>query len=184
MAPPGLGGFGPSRLLAGCLPCSHLAQHHPGTLRLLSPEPRRGQERLEGSARSPSPTHPKPRSQAGGLVGVVDTAWGSPFSPLGRRVPAAQGSAQNRHAEGAVEGPATLQAPSGRPTLPRPECQLLCPAEVPQESGHHCQGLVAGTPWGSCQRVSSAPAPRRPAAPGAGVLPLGPSPPLPSTPSS
>lgn len=37
--PPGPGGFGPSRLLAGCLPCSHLAQHHPGTLWLLSPEP-------------------------------------------------------------------------------------------------------------------------------------------------
>ena len=108
---------------AGCWPGACHAPILPNTTpepcgRLLSSEPRCGQERLEGSARSPSPTHPKPRSQAGGLVGAVDMAWGSPFSPLGRRVPTAQGSAQNRHAVGAVEGPAALQAPLG--ALPCP----------------------------------------------------------------
>ena len=83
------------------------------------------------------------------LVGAVDTAWGSPFSPLGRQIPAAQGSAQNRRAEGAVEGLAAPQSPSGYPAPPRLECQPLCLAEVPQEPGHRCQGLVAGIPWGA-----------------------------------
>ena len=120
------------------------------------------------------------------LVGVVDTAWGSPFSPLGRQVPAAQGSAQNRHAEGAVEGPAARQAPSGCPAPPRPECQPLCPAEVPQESGHCCQELVASIPWGAHFSPGAAswqpcfPAcTRRPTAPGARAPPLGPDPPCP-----
>lgn len=83
------------------------------------------------------------------LVGAVDTAWGSPFSPLGRQIPAAQGSAQNRRAEGAVKGLAAPQSPSGYPAPPRLECQPLCLAEVPQEPGHRCQGLVAGIPWGA-----------------------------------
>ena len=54
------------------------------------------------------PHVPETQVSGGGLVGAVDMAWDSLFSPLGRPVPTAQGSAQNRHAEGAVEGPATL----------------------------------------------------------------------------
>lgn len=123
----------------------------PGSLWLLSPD--HDEARKAGGTVSTFPPH-APQTQvlgrdAGG--GGVDTTWGSPFSPLGRRIPAAQGSAQNRRTEGAVEGLAAWQAPSGCPAPPRLECQPLCPAEVPQESGHRCRGLVAGIPSRVCR---------------------------------
>ena len=118
------------------------------------------------------PALPPPRTRNPGLRrgagGGSGHGLGLPvFSPW-QTGPHCTGLCTEQARRGCCRGPSHPAGPSGHPAPPRPECQPLCPAEAPQESGHCCQGLVAGTPWGSCQHVSSAPATCLPAALGLG----------------
>ena len=210
-SPPGSGSAGPGRrvgagggmplqpcprpreVLAWFLPCSLLARRHPGTLRLLSPRatarPGRG---WKAAPALPTPVlglgliQPKAGSQARG----AGTAWGSPSSPLVRRVKLPRalhtaGAARMLPRGGACgrRGPAAQKAStrvsrelraSRRPCcwpplrsvcpLPSPsrqECQPTCFTEAPQESGDSCRWLGAALPSVGMQ-TPAAPQPRCP----------------------
>ena len=187
---PGPGGFGLSQLLAGFLPCSCLAQRHPGSLWLLSPSHDEARKGWRAVSTFPPPRTPNPGLRQGCWWGRWIQPGAPRFLPLVDRSPLLRAL----HRTGALRVLSRAWPPRSPllGTLPHPGWSAN-PSAL--QKSLRSLGTAARGWWPASRGApASAPAPppascvcactRRPAAPGAQVLPLGPSPPLPSAPSS